>query len=1128
MDFKILYGRAGSGKTHRCVEEIKKRTASGEKCIMIVPEQFSYRTEKLLVGALGATSSETTEALTFTRMAGRIFSQKSGAVKLPLSGAGKNMLIYRAVTAVKKLLATYSLAADKVGFADKIASLISELKRYGISSGDVADLSEKVENHVLAAKLADIALIYGKYDELFLEDYSDYEDNLYIAAQLLEQSSYLEGVHIFIDEFTDFLPQHYKMLEALCGRAASVTVCLCADKSLGTQGLFAASAKTFFKLKDMCMRAGINFCGEYLDGNMLHRGNDEFLYLEKNYAKIGAVPYEKKTENIKIFESLNVYSEIENAAREILRTVREKRVRWRDIVVCCGDADTYFEPVKIVFGRYGIPCFLSEKSAVSSHPLVLTLLSAIDILISGYSYEVMFTYLKTGFANVSAHEADMLENYVLATGASKKAWLDEKPWSYKSDFSQEQAQVNVEIDEIRRRVTEPLVRLRENIGSKHTVSHACEAVYRFACELGMGEKTQKLIDDFKAEGDLVNANKYSRIWNGIMNILDQAVLIAGEQRIGMEQFKNLLEAGFLKEQMGIIPQSADAVSVVDVSNARAAECEYMFALGTNTGRFAMTSVSEGILTDREREMLENMGTELAPTSRAASFDAGFLIYKAVAKPQKQLYLSYAISNMSGEAMAESEVCKNIKSIFPLVVTEDDLTEDNENERLLASPEATFGELAMHLGGGVHETDGFWRQVYGWYKARGEYSERLERLSGALSYKNAAQTLLKEQTDRLYPHGVNTSVSRLERYSRCPFSYFIEYTLKAKERKILKIGAPDIGSIMHAVLERFTKLIENDEMSWNEIDDRYISSSISAIVDELCADIFRGSAVLGKPTQYILLRLKRNLIRCSKLLVKHIASGSFEPVGSEVRFGDGGKIDAVIVDLSSGKKLKIRGVIDRIDKCETPEGTYYRIIDYKSGKKSFSLENVYNGLDLQLVVYLEAAMQKKKDAKPAGMLYFHIHEPMKNAARKMSEQEAETELNKMMRLDGLVLNDERVIRSMDRNLDSGSDFLPVSMTKSGEIRITKSLATMNQFGVLLKYVKGALKKIGDGIAGGNIDIMPCRSGDSSPCAYCAYKCVCKFDVTKEKNSYRICESAGAGELWEMMNKGGGNGGGKLDR
>ncbi len=1114
MDFTILYGRAGCGKTHRCVEKIKEYIASGEKCIMIIPEQFSYRTEKLLTGALGATSSETAEAVTFTRLAGRILMRQSGASKLPVSAAGKNMLTYRALTSVRKSLSTYALAAEKVGFADKAASLISEFKRYGISPQDVARLGENAQGRVLSAKLSDLALIYSSYDELFLSDYSDFEDNLYVAAEVLEQSDYLCGIHIFIDEFTDFLPQHYKMLEALCTRAASVTVCLCANKQLGTQGVFAPASRTFFKLKNMCRRsAKVNFRQEYLGENMLHRGNGELLYLERGYENIGCAPYTEKTENIRIFEALNVYSEIENAAREIQRIVRDKNARWRDIAVCCGDADMYFEPVKIIFERYGIPCFLAEKRAVSSHPLILTLLSALDILISGYSYEAMFSYLKTGFANVNAYETDILENYVLATGAGRKAWLDEKPWSYKSDLSDGQAQINDEIDEIRRRVTAPLARLRENIGSKHTVSHACEAVYRFVCELGMDEKTQKLTDEFRASGDLVSANRYSRIWNGIMNILDQAVLIAGDKKLGMQQFKNLLETGFMKEQMGIIPQAADAVSVLDVPNMRASQCEYMFALGTNTGGFMGTAPSEGILTDRERETIGSMGTELAPTVRASLFDARFAIYKAVTRPRRRLYLSYAISGMSGEAMAESEVCSNIRGLFPAAVISDDLTERKNDVSLLADPKATFGELALHMDG-MGGGEELWRSVYDWYESHEEYRERLGVLKNALSYKTAAQRLSMRQTQMLYPHGINTSVSRLERYSRCPFSYFIEYTLKAKERKILKIGAPDIGSIMHAVLERFTKLIEHEHINWKQIDEEYIQSAISAIMDDLGEKIFRGSALDGKSSRYVMLRLKRNLIRCAKLLVMHIASGNFEPAGSEVRFGDDGEIEAVVMDLSSGKKLKIRGMIDRIDKCEMPDGTYYRVIDYKSGRKSFSLENVYNALDLQLVVYLEAAMQNDKKAKPAGMLYFHIHEPMKRTETRLTQQEAEDEYNKMMKLDGLLLNDEEVLRSMDKTLNSG--FLPVSMTKSGEIRITKSLATMSRFEVLFRYVKSELKKIGDSISSGKIDIMPCRSGGASPCSYCAYKCVCKFDVTKDNNSYRECRSAGNDEVWEMMN------------
>lgn len=1118
MNFEVLYGRAGSGKTHECMSRIKKLVSAGEKCIMIVPEQFSYRSEKLLVEALGFMGSQSAEALTFTRLAGRIFAQRSGAVKPAISAAGKNILVYRCILSVKNDLVMYTRAAERVGFVDRICTLISEFKRYGISEGDIRALCEKISNETLKAKLLDIALIYDKYDELFLDDYCDFEDNLYLAADMLESSGMLDGVHVFIDEFSDFLPQHYKMLEAMSACVKSMTVCLCADKNISAYATFSPASKTFAKLKKMCAETGASFISEYFGQNYLHAGSDSLLHLENNYYKIRPTQYIEEPQDIEIFESLNIYSEIENAARNIKKLVRKCGARWRDISLCCGDGETYFEAVKIIFSRYDIPCFISEKTPVSSHPIVLTILSAIDIFVNSFSYESVFSYLKTGFSNVSPSEVDILENYVLATGATKRAWLDEKPWSYKSELTEDEGEANEQIDKIRRKVIRPLMKLRENIGSKHTCAHSCEAIYDFMCELDMAGKVQSMIDKFKDEGDAVSANRYSRIWNSVMAILDQIVLVAGNKKIGMEQLRNLLETGFSGEQMGVIPQLSDAVCVVDVSNARAQDCRYMFALGTNTGTFMGAGAMEGVLSDSEREMMEEAGVQIAPTAREASFDADYLIYKAITRPSQKLYLSYAISKMTGESLPESELCRSVKKIFPNIIVDSDLSGDEAREELLEGVDASFGLMAERINDQNENGDGFWTQVMEWYRANEKYKFKVAALENALSYSSAAGMLTKEQTDRLYPDGFASSVSRLEKYSKCPFSYFIEYTLKAKERKILKIGAPDIGSIMHAVLERFTKLISSENLRYCDIDEKYIDAAISAIIDEMGEKMFSGSMLAGKMTQYMFLRLKRNLIRCAKLVVMHIASGRFEPVGSEVYFGDGGKIKAVIVDLTSGKKLKIHGIIDRVDSCTTEDGTYYRIVDYKSGNKSFSLEGIYNKLDLQLVVYLDAAMQSGKDAKPAGMLYFNIREPMVNASSRMEDEAAADAVEKQMKLNGLVLSDPEVVRDMDPDFENGSAFLPVSMNKSGEIKITQSVATMNQFNVLIKYVKASLKQIGDAISGGKIDINPYVSSSVDVCSYCAYKSVCKFDPNKKGNSYRVCQKLKAAEAWEMFNEG----------
>ena len=1117
MQITVLYGRAGSGKTHACMETIKSLVKTGARAVLLVPEQFSYRTEKLLVGAAGAASSETAEVLTFSRLAGRVFLQKSGAAKLPISAAGKNMLVYRALMALRSGLTTYALATEKLGFVDQISALISEFKRYGVTPQQLEELCAQADDPALKGKIGDLAQIYRAYEELFLEDYCDFEDNLYTAAAQLAESGCLDGTHVLIDEFSDFLPQHYKMIEAMCDCAASITVCLCADDALDTQGVFAPAARTFYKLKKLASEMGIGFSTTYFPHNLLHREHPVLHHLEKQYTRYAPAPFAGETKDISIFEALNVYSEIEQAARRIVALCRDEGYRWRDIALCCGDAETYFEPVKMIFSRYGIPCFLSEKTAAAEHPLVLTILSALDILAGGFRYEDVFAYLKAGFANVSAQEADLLENYVLATGATRRAWLDDKPWSYKSDFTPQHAEANLQIDEIRRRVAAPLIKLREGIGSRRTVREACTAVYAFVCDLEMGARVERLVEEFKQQGEFVLANRYSRIWNSILNILDQMVLTAGDKKIGMEQFRNLMETGLLKEQMGIIPQAADAVSVLDVSLARASECRCLFALGTNCGAFAGSAVQEGILTDREREAIAALGLELAPTAREASFDARFLAYKAVTKPSERLFLSYAVAGMDGAALPESDLCRNVRRMFADVEQNDDLQGGGEADiHMLGTGDGALGTLALQMGDAAPGcVRGLWSGIFQWYQEQERYREKIAFLQRAAVYTNAAQQLPERQMAQLYHSGLNTSVSRLERYSQCPFSYFIEYTLKAKERKVLKLGAPDIGSLLHAVLEAFTKRIMQEGKAWREIDGDYCEAAVTAIIDELCEEIFAGSPLMGKAMQYLLLRLKRSLVRCAKLVVLHIAAGRFEPVGSEVRFGSDGQLRAVVVDLTSGKKLKIHGLIDRIDACETEDGTYYRVIDYKSGSKTFSLENIYHKLDLQLVVYLDAAMQQKSGAKPAGMLYFRIQEPMTAAGGPMSEEEAAFAVQESMKLDGLVLGDEGVIADMDRNYRDGSAFLPVKMNKNGSIRINSSVATMQQFRVLSDYVKGTLRQIGDSILHGKIDIAPYKNGEQSPCSYCAYKSVCKFDVSRPGNGYRKCGKVKAAEVWEKF-------------
>jgi len=1102
MAVNIIYGRAASGKSHMCIEQIAEAVKRGNRdgsVILIVPEQFSYSAERRLASALGAVGGASAEVLTFSRLAHRVFS----APCKTLSPAGKNMLVYKALYKQKNHLGIFAGSGDKPGMVDKIAALISEFKRYGISTEQLSEQANRSQNELLRQKLCDLSVVYACYDELMLNDYIDSEDNLYLAASMLSSGGMLRGAHIWIDEFSDFLPQHYAMLEAIAQTAESITISLCCDRERDTEGFFAPAAKTIAELQRLCIRSNTELTTCYIGDEKNYITSTELRHLESAYTNYRTPKYSGKTCDIRLFEANNTFSEIEHCARQVLALVRDGGYRYRDITVAVSNMDTYAAYTQAVFEQSGIACFVSEKPAASTHPLVLMLGAVFNIFIKNWSYDSVFAYLKSGYSGVDARDIDRLENYVLAAGIRGNRWYQAENWRYRvnvfDDAEQDTAYLD-EMDAIRRHVVEPLTALREGIGGRKTVRESCRAVYEFMCGMGLFEQTQRMVEQLKEQGALSLANQYSRVWNVIIQILDQMVLIAGDDKMGMEALRNLMMTGFSKHQSGIIPQSVDRVTVCDIPNSRACDSKVLLILGANSEAFPSVSAKEGILTDADRTMLSEADIALAPTTRQQAMDERFLAYKALTKPSERLYISYAMANAEGAALIPSPVVGTLRKIFPQMTIEDDLCDKADSSgdiELVSSRTDTFNKLCAHLPQARY--GGLWADVLAWYSSNAVFARRCDAVRDAAAYSAEAEPIPISTLERLYPGDIYSSVSRLEAFRQCPYAYFVKFTLKAKERKILQMGAPDIGTLLHTVMERFTERVVLSGNGWRGIDSDWCKESASEIVDELMAQMFSNSTLAGGNTAFLIQRLKDNLIQYIQVMTEHIRRGEFEPVGSEVPFGDG---EHIRYEVSlGGKKLKLSGRIDRIDALETENGTYYRVIDYKSGSKRFSLENVYHNLDLQLMVYLDAAVSQTQDGKRAGMLYYRITEPSIRLdgpliASSADEEGMELELKSKLKMDGLVLSEIAILERMDSKLGENPKMLPVEIVKSGGFGKRSSAASLKQFELLSDYIKDSLKRIGKEIVGGRIDIMPYKQKKKRACDYCAFGGICKYESASD--------------------------------
>lgn len=1117
MSVELVIGRSGSGKSAKCIKDAEKLSEEKKNVYIIVPDQFSHRSEMDLIENMRATSSETVSVITFKRLADRIF-EKSGYTRAKtISKAGKQMLAMRAVYLEKKNLVTYKRSADSVGFSKKISEIISEFKRYNITQQMVSDVICKQDDPVLKGKLSDISRIYERYNTLISDTYTDAEDDLYIAAALLVKLDYLNGANIFIDEFNDFLPSHYALLEVILKRCENAKFYLCAQKNDEEGGFFADAQKTIEKLKQLCYRFGADLKITYLEENLRHKNNRELAKIEKEYTEFKNVRFGEECKNVSIFESNSIYEELEYICAKITNLCRTQNYKYSDICVAVGDVESYKEAVKLVFDTYDIPFFVADKEKVIENPMVVAVLSALDIFLYNFKYEDVFLYLKSGFSNLTAQETDILENYVLEAGIGKKQWLSQEKWEYKNSFlSTDLPKIYENIDEIRKKALLPLMELREKIGSKNTVRTAAQGIFEFMCNIGMEQKVQKIIEDFKREGKLFKANMYAEIYNSILKVLDQCVLIAGDDKMGIQQFKNMIAAGFDGENSAFIPQTIDEVYVCSVSDARAAKCKVMFAAGTNTGEFMMFGASEGILSDEERDLLKVNDIEIAPGAKDKISAARVGIYKTITRPSDKLFLSYSLSDFESNAMSASQLCEKIKKILNVRIYDNldlDFPYEYKYEKKYPAYLNLCSNLSKHRGG--EKISPIWHSIYDYLKEKDDYKDKISLMTNALNYKNTASHLKSDITDTLYQNTITASASKLERYRGCPFSYFIEFTLKAKERKKLKIGAPDIGSVIHTILERFVKICIDAKADWKELDEEKVSAILKSITSEYFANIFDRTSANTKANKYLLKRVETNLTRCALLIVKHMRQGKFEPVECEAKFGSDGKLGAVIIDITSGKKLKINGIIDRIDKYEDESGTYWRVVDYKSGSKTFSLGKIIYGLDLQLALYLYVATKDKKNSKPAAMFYFKVAEPMISSETVMSNQDAQAEVLKKMKLDGVVLEDDNIVKAMDTSITSKSDILPVEYKTDGSFKKNSSVICEKEFETIFKHIKKNMKEIGKSILAGNCDISPCSYDKYNACEYCKYSSVCRFD--KKGGKYNSLEKLNAQAAREKLNE-----------
>ena len=1159
MSLKIIYGRAGSGKTSYCLQEIKEgilgmhRGEYSHPLVLLVPEQFTLQAERDLIRTLGTGGILDAEVLSFSRLAFRVFSQEGGITYPHIHPAGKSMIIFRTLEKRKEELRVFGKSADRQGFVNTLSALISELKRYGISPQILEEASKSLEagskspdtgsrfpdtDTELRDKIADINIIYSDFERMISERFRDSDDDLTLVADRLSDCTLYDDAEIWIDGFTGFTPQEYKVINKLLSKARRVTISLCTDKldQVGEDEVFSSVTKAYHRLTETAREIGARIEKPlFLKEPLRFSHSTELAHLEQNFYSYPYKTYPARTKDIKLFASLNPFSEIEETARDIIRLCRDEGLRFRDIAVVTRNLADYERLIEVLFTEYEIPYFMDRKVDITNHPVVRLILSMLDIFKENWSYEAVFRYLKTGLTGVEKDRVDKLENYVLACGIrGSSIWTRDQDWTMSTELlpgekdTQEAAFYLQEINLIRREVIKGLLAFRQRTKGRRTAGEICAALYDYLCLLGVPARIENWIEQFKSTGELSLAGEYSQVWNTLMDVLDQSVEVMGDETLGLERFADILEVGLKEYRIGLIPASLDQVLVGSAERSRSHEIKALYLLGVNDGVFPSANLEEGILTDQDRTVLQKAGVELAGDTRTQAFDEQYLVYRTLAAAGRYLHLSWPIGDFEGKSMRPSMIISRLRKLFPAISAGSNILEDDELVlELLAGRSPAFRQMLIALRSfGGEESRSLWPQVYRWFIHQEDWQERCHAFRQALAHKNIAQPVSTDKIASLYGTPLYAGVSRLEKYRSCPFAFYIQYGLGARERKIYRLNPPDIGTFMHKVIEEFSAFIEEHDISWRVIEKEWCRQKVSDIVDEMLARM-KGAGLSGsKRYTALTIRLKRVVTRAVWLIAEHIRASRFEPLGYELGFGEGQEFPPITVETSSGDRINLVGRIDRVDVLQTEEGTYVRIVDYKSGGNDLKISDIYHGLQLQLITYLDAlrengekGMSLKSPILPGGVLYFRIDDPLIRRSGKASAEEIEIAIMKQLKMRGLVLADVRIIREMDNTLQGPSLILPVAINKGDVLGKASKVASINQFTMLQNHVRRLLTELCEEIMRGKVPIRPYKKKGVTSCTYCSYSAVCRFDPALKENSYQALYDKHDEDVWKLIESGG---------
>lgn len=1120
MSLHFILGNSGAGKSHYLYERILAEAADNpdRTYYILVPEQFTMATQRELVKRQKNHAILNVDVLSFKRLAYRVFEELGKDTLQVLEDTGKNLILQKLAGELESELHVLQGSLHKMGYIDEIKSFLTELAQYRIDPDTVSEMAaESAASPLLSAKLTDIRLLYEAFLKEIEGDYLLAEEVVeYMAALVPDSKLFTDAVLVF-DGFTGFTPVQQTFLEAVFATVRDLYVALTIDGREDFYGgnsveqLFFLSKKTIRMLLHLAKESGVEVAAPVVltDGAKRRFAKSPLLYhLEQNLFRLGQKPYAgdmEGQEQLQILGFRRPVEELRYAAGEIKRLVREDGMRYQDIAIVSGDVELYAPYVQQVFSEYEIPFFLDQTNSILYHPLIECVRGLLELASRDFSYESMMRVLKTGLLPITQKQADLLENYVLAygirgVGGFNKSFVRCPDWL--------DAEGLEDLNQVRARLMELLAPYAKIMTDQTAaVSVRTQALYELMVAL-----------------ELERQQEDGHIWRIVMDLFDKLVGLLGDEVLPLDEYISVLEAGFEAAEVAVIPPGFDQVLIGDIERTRLEDIKALFFLGVNDGVIPKTNHEGGILSQLERETLANACYELAPTARERAFIQRFYLYLNMTKPQERLYLTFAGTGADGASRRRSYLIGMILRMFPKLTVQDGEAVDPMEK--IAAPGAAFRFLTEGLEQAkAGAASPQWRALFAWYGRQEQWQEPLARLLSAAFFRFESEQLSGEVSHLLYGTVLENSVTRLERFAACAYEHFLTYGLKLSEREQHSFEAVDFGNLVHTALEHYSRELAKSDYDWfsvpKDVQQRLGEASMEAAMAQSRNDALFSSA----KNRYLTSRMEELLHQTVDTLTRQVRKGRFLPADYELGFGVAGSLNVQEFVLNDEEKMRLRGRIDRVDVMNKDGDTYVKIIDYKSGQTKFSLLSMYHGLQLQLVVYLNAAMEllKKRphegEVLPAGIFYYHVDEPMVETEGAVNEEQIWQSVFEKLKLDGIVNDDPEIYGAMDETFTDKSDVIPVSRTKSGELSKTSKVYSTQQFAAISDYVNQTIQKLGARMMAGEIAVNPYELKSQNACTFCSYRSICGFDERLRGCGYRKLKQMKSDEdIFAAMEKG----------